>query len=58
MADNLTKKGRQDDVRINLNQDHEVNYWTKELGITKEKLAEAVKAVGVMVADVKKYLKK
>ncbi|HYD92388.1 MAG TPA: DUF3606 domain-containing protein [Flavobacterium sp.] len=58
MTDNLKNTGKQDDSRININQDHEVQYWTKELGVSAEKLREAVKAVGVMVKDVRAYLKK
>jgi hypothetical protein len=58
MPDNLKNTGKQDDSRINVNQDHEVTYWTKELGVTAEKLREAVKAVGPMVKDVRKYLDK
>ena len=58
MSDNLDKTGKGDDIRINVNQDHEVRYWTKELGVSEQELRQAVAAVGVMVADVKKYLKK
>lgn len=58
MPDNLKNTGKQDDSRINVNQDHEVSYWTKELGVTADRLKEAVKAVGPMVKDVKKYLGK
>lgn len=58
MSDNLNKTGKGDDIRINVNQQHELNYWTKELGVTEERLREAVKAVGPMVADVRKYLSK
>lgn len=56
MSDNLQNTGKQDDIRININQDHEVKYWTKELNVSTDKLKEAVGKVGVMVADVKKYL--
>jgi hypothetical protein len=58
MADDLKNTGKQDDSRINVNQPHEVTYWTKTLGVSEEKLREAVQKVGVMVADVKKYLGK
>ena len=54
--DDLRKRGPQDDTRINLNQPHEVTYWTNTLGVTESKLREAVRAVGVMVRDVRKYL--
>lgn len=58
MSDDLKNTGKQDDIRINVNQDHEVSYWTKELGVSEAKLREAVKAVGPLVKDVKKYLGK
>ena len=58
MSDNLKKTGSADDKRININQPHEVQYWTKTLGVTEAKLSAAVKAAGPMVADVKKNLGK
>jgi hypothetical protein len=58
MADNLKQTGKADDIRININQDHEVRYWTQQLGVTSAKLREAVQTVGPMVKDVKSYLKK
>lgn len=58
MADNLQNRGPQDDARVNVNQAWEVAYWTKKFNVTEAKLREAVKAVGVMVVDVKKYLGK
>ncbi|MGO4176006.1 DUF3606 domain-containing protein [Bosea sp. TAF32] len=47
MADNENNRGPQDRSRINMNEDYEVAYWTKELGVTREQLAAAVKKVGV-----------
>ncbi len=35
-----------DASRISLGQDHEVRYWTKELGITEERLRQLVKDHG------------
>lgn len=58
MADDLKNRGPQDRLRINVHEDHEVGYWTKALGVTKEELERAVKAVGVMAADVRKYFNK
>jgi hypothetical protein len=58
MADDKNKTGAQDDQRINVNQDYEVRYWTKELGCTEDELKKAVKAVGPMVKDVRKHLGK
>ena len=58
MADDLKNSGGSDRRKINVNQDHEVQYWTKALGVTPEQLKAAVKAVGVEVEDVRKHLKK
>jgi len=58
MSDDLTNRGPQDRARINVNEDHELRYWTKELGVSEERLREAVKAVGVSVEAVKEHLKK
>lgn len=56
MADDLTKTGRADDARINIHQDYELRYWGQQLGVTIDRLREAVRAVGPMVRDVKRYL--
>ena len=58
MADDLKNRGPQDRARINVNEDHEVRYWTEKYGCTPEQLRAAVKSVGVMAADVEKQLKK
>jgi hypothetical protein len=31
MADDLKQTGRQDDQRINVDQDHELSYWSEKL---------------------------
>lgn len=56
MADDLKNKGAQDRARINVNEDHELAYWTKELGCTADELRAAVKAAGVMATSVRQYL--
>lgn len=58
MADNLGTTGQQDRERINVNQEHEVAYWTKALGVTKERLREAVDKAGPLAKDVRAYLSK
>jgi len=58
MSDDLTNRGPQDRARINVNEDHELRYWTKELGVSEQQLKEAVKAVGVAVEAVKEHLRK
>lgn len=56
MADDLKQTGRQDDQRINLDQDHEVSYWSKELGVSREELRRAVEQAGPMVENVRQHL--
>jgi hypothetical protein len=41
---------------INLQEDNEVRYWTSELGVSKQSLETAVKAVGDLAKDVRTYL--
>jgi hypothetical protein len=57
MADDKTKRGKPDRIRINVNERYEFDYWKDKLDVSGQQLAGAVKAVGPMVADVKKYLK-
>lgn len=56
MSDNLQNKGNQDRQRINVNEEHEVRYWTEKFGVTPERLKEAVSKAGVMAKDVEKEL--
>jgi hypothetical protein len=58
MADDLLKKGGPDRTRISLGEKHEVAYWTKELGVTKEELAAAIEQVGHTAAAVRRELGK
>lgn len=58
MPDDHNKKGPQDAQRINIGEDYELRYWTKALGVTPDQLKEAVRAVGVMVMDVRRKLGK
>ncbi|HEY8697669.1 MAG TPA: DUF3606 domain-containing protein [Rhizomicrobium sp.] len=56
MADDKTKRGPADRARINSNEDYELEYRAKEWGVSKERIREAVQAVGPMVDDVKRHL--
>jgi uncharacterized protein DUF3606 len=57
MPDNTQKSGGQDRKRININQDYELQDWSDKFGVTKERLKEAVEAVGDSAKQVEKYLK-
>jgi len=58
MSDDLKNRGRPDRIRINVHEEHEVRYWTQELGVSREELERAVKAIGVAAADVRMHLGK
>ncbi len=58
MSDDLSKRGPQDRSRINVNEAHELRYWTQALGVTEAQLREAVKAVGPSAAAVREHLGK
>ena len=58
MADDPNKKGPPDSRRINIHEDHELNYWIKELNVSQEELRMAVMEVGTSAEAVKKYLKR
>jgi Protein of unknown function (DUF3606) len=56
MPDDPKQTGKPDDQRINLEQDHEVNYWSKELGVSREQLRQAVQQAGPFVKNVREHL--
>jgi hypothetical protein len=56
VMDNLTKKDQRDRSKINVHEDFEVKYWTKELGVSKEQLQRAAEKVGNSAAAVRKEL--
>lgn len=58
MSDDLSKRGPQDRTRVNVNEAHEVRYWSEKWNVSEDELREAVKRVGVMAADVERALKK
>jgi hypothetical protein len=56
MSDDKTKRHGQDRTRISMDEDYEVRYWTEELGVSKERLQEAVDTVGNSAEKVREYL--
>jgi Protein of unknown function (DUF3606) len=58
MADDHTLTGQADRLRINMNEDYEVRYWTQKWNVSREELVDAVRSAGVMVKDVAKRLGK
>jgi hypothetical protein len=57
MSDDMKNRGPQDRARVNLSEEHEVRYWTQALGVDKERLAAAVKAVGSSADRVREHLR-
>jgi len=57
MSDDTAQRGSADRSRINMNQDHEVRYWTQALGVSEDELRRAVGAVGVSADKVREHLK-
>jgi Protein of unknown function (DUF3606) len=54
--DDLTKKGAADLSKINTQEAWQVDYWTKELGVSKGELERLVKKVGNSAVAVRKEL--
>lgn len=46
MADDLKNRGPRDRSRININEDWELAYWSKEFGVSTAQLMAAVDKVG------------
>jgi hypothetical protein len=57
MAGNMQDRGVPDRARVNVNDDHELRYWTKKFGVTQEQLIAAVSIVGVSADEIEQYLK-
>jgi len=58
MADDKAIRGPADRLRINVNEEYEVRYWTRELSISEERLRALVAKHGVMVSDIRRALGK
>ena len=58
MADDLTKRGQADRLRINVDEKDELDYWTKELGVSEPRLRQLVHNHGDMAADIRAALRK
>jgi hypothetical protein len=43
--------------RVNVNESWEVRYWCGKFNCTEDELRAAVRAEGVMAADVERYIK-
>ncbi len=53
MSTDEKKGGANDRNLISLGEEHELRYWTKALGVSEQRLREAVKRVGHSAAKVR-----
>jgi len=58
MSDNKSKAGKQDRNRINVNEDYELQDWSKKFGVSRAELKKAVQKVGDSAEAVRKHLGK
>ena len=58
MTDNPHKRGQKDRIRINVEQFHEVQYWSRKFGCTTLELRKAVAEVGSSARAVEQELHK
>jgi hypothetical protein len=56
MPDNMNFRNNPDASRINVNETHELRYWTQALGCSAEELRDAVKKVGTSAMAVRNYI--
>lgn len=56
MSDDKANGGSPDRDRIDMSDPDEVRNWTKSLGVSKEQLEEAVRAVGTTASKVREHL--
>jgi hypothetical protein len=58
MADDKTKAAPDDAFLINLTEDYELAFWARRFGVSKVRLAEAVRRVGASAAAVAAEIKR
>ena len=56
MSDDKGKRGSPDRDRIDINDPDEVRNWTQSLGVSRDQLEQAVRAVGSTASKVRDYL--
>jgi hypothetical protein len=54
MLDDASELAPADPTRVNVNQAHELRYWTNALGVSADRLREVVAQVGTAVVDVRR----
>ena len=56
MTDNPKQTAPQDAQRVNVNQEHELRYWSQKFGVSAEQLRKVVNRVGPMADDVERAI--
>ena len=57
MSDDRNERGARDRNSIDVTTDRECRYWCRKLGVSAERLREAVRAVGPRVQAVERHLR-
>jgi hypothetical protein len=57
MPGEKTNINPQDERKVNIHEENELDYWTKQFGVTADQLRAAVDKVGVSVAAVERELR-
>jgi hypothetical protein len=58
MADDKSKSGNADRLRINVQENYELRDWSKKFGVTVDGLKETIYSAGPMADAVEHYLNK
>lgn len=58
MSEDKSKRGPVDWGRIEMHEQCEVDFWTRKFGVTRDKLQQAVTAVGASASQVESWLKR
>jgi hypothetical protein len=56
VSDNVLEPGPQNYDRINVLVEAELVYWTRQFGVTREQLAQAIQDVGPRIPDLRRVL--
>jgi hypothetical protein len=57
MVDDKSDRGNPDRLRISLNEEWEVNFWTQKLGVSRERLNELVRKHGDSAENIRKIIR-
>ena len=56
MSNRKRQSSRQEQKRLNIDEEYELRDWTERYGVSADKIREAVRVVGDKVSDVVRYL--